>query len=112
MPVKMSGKEFNEFMASDWGDDVWLDDDDITVDGRNLLELSDEEQDVPDTAGVVIKAGVLYRGDSSEVLSGLVQFARKWKKDQLVTKVVCEIPKDRYDAFVKAVHAVGGKVLV
>jgi hypothetical protein len=29
-----------------------------------------------------------------------------------VKKVVCEIPKDRYDEFVKAVRAVGGKVLV
>ena len=112
MPVKMSGKEFNEFYNSDWGDDVWVDDDDVTVDGRDLQELSNEEQEVPDTAVVVIKAGVLYMGGSNEVVGGLVQFARKWKKDQLVTKAVCEIPKDRYDEFVKAVLAAGGKVLV
>ena len=112
MPVKMSGREFNEFYNSDWGDDVWVDEDDVTVDGRDLQELSNEEQEVPDTAVVVIRAGVLYRGYINVPIGGLVQFAKKWQKNQLMTRAVCEIPKDRYDAFVKAVAAAGGKVLV
>lgn len=109
MPVKMIGKEFKEFYASDWGNDIYVDDPEVLVDGQDLGDCSFE--DVADSSVVTILSGALFNGVTFAEAGDFVKFARAWKKRQLVSFVVCEVRKDLYDEFVKAVQEAGAKVL-
>jgi hypothetical protein len=96
MSIKMTGKDFKEFYESDWGD-VWIDDDIVTVDGVDIQELDN----ISDSSTVVIQCGLLRKNDSDEIVGDLVKAAREWKRKQSICRVVCEIPKDRYDEIVE-----------
>ena len=90
--IKTTGAEFKRFYA-DWPEDVVLDGESIEVNGVEFdIDLTHE---LADTVVVRIHDGFLTDDDMTADFGSLAALFRQWRKQQTITTLVCEVPKER-----------------
>lgn len=95
--MKVSGKVWNEYLAS-WPEDQYFDDSDETVNGVDAN--SDAFNGVvPDDAVVEFTAGTVYRTIEDRVGKSLVSGIRAFIKSQSITILMCTVPNERLSEF-------------
>ena len=108
--MKITGKEFKEFMKSDWGHhDAYMEDEEILVDGASSDAIILTE--IPDTSKVEIRGGMVYVEFDNREGKPLLSILRSWKKAQSTDRILVEFDKSKRDAIISAIKNAGGKVL-
>lgn len=119
--MKVSGKEWKAFYKdlAYWPHGLYHDDDEILVDGKNYLEYENSDnpyilENMPDTSVVDIKHGVVLKDNVNNVfgdeVSTLINYFKKWQKEQNVIYLVVEASKENLDDIKKAVCSAGGEI--
>ena len=108
MAIKCTGAEYKSFMAADWGNNVYMDDYCISVNGEEFIGCDLDEDNIEPTDKVVIMAGCVY--DDASYLRTLEAHFKMWRKKQTTAIVVVECPHDKLETVKAAIIAAGGKV--
>jgi len=92
--MKTNGKEFKAFMASDWPEGWYMDDDEILIDGK------EDDGNIPyetlnDDCKVEILCGVVCSDNDNIDPINLETYFKKWRKSLTVEYVSVEIPKGK-----------------
>lgn len=111
MPVKMSGKQFKEWLVSDWGPDAMWDEYHYTVDGAEVLDDDNfDDTTIPDAAKVVLTAGTIYLDQRDIMRSATVSavtHAKKWLKAQTTVTLLVEVPREIADRVESSISQIG-----
>ena len=110
MTVKTTGAEFNRFYADKtvWTEDLWHDNELISVDGS----LVDDLDDLPPDSKVMIQGGDVYNvAREDRFVCSFETLFKRWRKAQTVATLVIKMPKDKVAALKLHIKAVGGKVV-
>jgi hypothetical protein len=106
--VKMTGAEYTEFTAAEWGPDWYWDE---TRFLHNGVAKDDIGAVVP-TDEVILVEGTIYKGqEANSACIDALPFARKWLKARAVTSLIVEVPNDQVAAFKADMKAKSFKVL-
>lgn len=108
MSVKCNGKTWKQFYSdpSIWTENVWHDDQEITVNGK--YEEYVDLDSILDSDIVAVSGGIVCGYKNEPSLEGLL---RSWMKKLTTTSIVVEIHKDKKEEFIKLVKDFGGKIL-
>lgn len=116
MTVKIFGAEWKRFYSDPkfWPDGAWHDDVLLTVNGK---DDSDGEIDlvlVNDTDRITVSGGVVFMsedGNDSEIAPSMELHLKRWRKAQVTSTLLIEIPNENVDEFIKTIKLLGAKVL-
>lgn len=110
--IKTTGAEWKAFNLADayWGE-FYLDDEAITVNGKEIDPYDYEPSKLNDADEVKIDGGyVVDQAKGSDREYSLDTFFKRWRKQQTTEYLSVEVPKDKADAVRAAIVAAGGKV--
>jgi len=106
--MRVLGKEFKEWYATQWPSDDWYHDGyeiELHGDEGNWLIEDDKFYDSNDLGNIY------WQGNGRpEKELDLWKLFREWKKKRLVTTFVADVPNERVDEFLAFMHSVGVKV--
>jgi hypothetical protein len=103
MKVKLSGKQYKEFMKDNvfWPEGLWVEEDNLSVDDEPVREI--DEDDLSDSAIITIEDGFLNCDDNASDKAKAWQFKsyqpfiKKWLQQQTNQTLVIDVPKEQYD---------------
>jgi len=116
MTVKLTGKEWNEFMADEawWPDGRYFEDEILMYENGEVLEDYDG---IPDTNKLKLDGGEVKDEPSVnpiitvDYIGTVESYFRQWCKVQTRTWLVVEVDKGQRNKVVEAVKAIGGKIV-
>lgn len=110
--VTATGEEWNRFNRDSkyWGEDRWMEDVEIRINGEAHDELSDQIlNDLEPTDEVVIVKGVVTTDDEDVEDIKLRQFFLDWRNTQTHIPTLVDVPRERITEFRKLVTDFGAK---
>ena len=114
--AKITVAEWRNYISSDWDEDLWIDDEEISVAGQILNTDDDTDDDflktLLQTAEVKIKWGCIYKNSDPKFCIDLKSDFLRWRKDQTHTKFVVEIVKSDALELIEFIKKHGGKVFL
>jgi hypothetical protein len=115
MPIKISGADFKRFYNDPaiWGgekSDTYLDDDHVTINGKEFPEDADIIDIIKDDDVLVVSSGYLANPQSG-VPEDYVAAIRWWLRRQKLRTMVVEYEESKREQVLAALKAAGAKVL-
>jgi hypothetical protein len=111
MSVKTTGAEWNKFYSDKeaWPDGAWHEDEEILVNGNSPSDDLDLSA-VPGDWQMTVANGVVFMDATADDGPSLETHFRRWRKRQITTVLVVEVPHDLVANVRDAIASAGGKV--
>jgi hypothetical protein len=107
--IKTTGAEFKRFYddPSVWGWNGWCEDIELNV--NNSIIIDQEIDSLADSDNIQILNGVIYFDDESD--ASLETTFKKWRKRQITTILMVEVPKEKAEALKIEIRNLGGRII-
>jgi hypothetical protein len=111
MSVKTNGAEFKRYYADKtaWPDTAYHEETLILVNGVPYDDAEIKLEDVADDAAIKIESGFVHMSEDSDYVTMESHF-RKWRKKQVVSTLLIEVPNDRIAEITELLKKVNVKV--